>query len=146
MSEKAMEFDLHVEQVDAYEFRVRFDKPQYPEVRFDEPAPLGKDAFPNAARMLAATIGNCLSASLVFCMQRKNVKIEGMRTEVHVEVVRNERKRLRIGGVKVTLRPDVEASEELTACLDTFEDFCIVTQSVRGGIDVQVNVEPMGGV
>jgi hypothetical protein len=27
-------------------------------------------------------------------------------------------------------------------CLDLFEDFCIVTESVRKGIDVQVKVVP----
>lgn len=27
-------------------------------------------------------------------------------------------------------------------CLDVFEDFCVVTQSVREGIDVEVTVEP----
>ena len=32
----------------------------------------------------------------------------------------------------------------LLACLDGFEDFCVVTQSVREGLEVNVNVEAMG--
>jgi hypothetical protein len=34
--------------------------------------------------------------------------------------------------------------EALKACLETFEDFCVVTQSVRTGIDVAVNVTQAG--
>jgi hypothetical protein len=49
----AGEFILQVEQVDGFDFRVRFDKEQYPELRMDEPAPLGLDAAPNPARICA---------------------------------------------------------------------------------------------
>jgi hypothetical protein len=30
-------------------------------------------------------------------------------------------------------------------CLELFEDFCVVTQSVRAGINVEVDVEPTAG-
>jgi len=30
-------------------------------------------------------------------------------------------------------------------CLELFEDFCVVTQSVRAGIAVDVAVEPISG-
>ena len=63
MSDPVSEFGLRIEQVDGYEFRVRFDKEHYPEMRLDEPAPLGHDRAPNPARILAAAIGNCLAAS-----------------------------------------------------------------------------------
>ena len=33
------EFQISVEQISGYEFRVRFDKQQYPELLMDEPAP-----------------------------------------------------------------------------------------------------------
>lgn len=143
--EPAGEFTLHVEQVKGFEFRVRFDKEQYVELRMDEPTPLGHDTAPNPARILAAAIGDCLSASLVFCLKRRGIVVDGLRSEVHVQLVRNEDKRLRIGRVEVTIHPREPIPDEaLDACLSTFEDFCVVTQSVRTGIDVSVSVARSG--
>lgn len=138
----AGEFKLRIEQVDGYDFRVSFDKESYPELRMDEPPPLGRDSAPNPARILAAAIGDCLSASLVFCLKRRGVALSGLRSEVHVQLVRNERKRLRVGKVDVHLHPGSNVPQDvLDACLETFEDFCVVTQSVREGLDVRVHVE-----
>lgn len=135
-------FAVHVDRLDGYEFRVRFDKDHYDDLRLDEPPPLGKDTAPNAARILAAAIGNCLSASLVFCLQRSGVKIGKLTSDVNVELVRNPDRRLRVGRVDVTLRPEIESDRaELARCISTFEDFCVVTQSVRDGVDVHVRVE-----
>ena len=80
MSTKVHEFGISVERLSGYEFRVSFDKPQYASLTLDEPAPLGDDSAPNAARVLAAAIGNCLSASLVFCLSRSKVELESLRT------------------------------------------------------------------
>lgn len=144
MSELAHRFTIHVEQVDGFEFRVRFDKDQYTPLRMDEPAPLGQDAHPNAARILAAAIGNCLAASLVFCLKKqKAADPTPVTAEVDVEIVRTESRRLRIGKVDVTLHTSLREDDlALASCLGTFEDFCIVTQSVRSGIDVAVKVVP----
>jgi uncharacterized OsmC-like protein len=30
----------------------------------------------------------------------------------------------------------------MARCLEVFEDYCVVTQSVRDGIDITVSVEP----
>lgn len=144
MSPIVNEFSIQVEQIDGYEFRVRFDKDNFDELLLDEPPPLGKDTAPNAARILAAAIGNCLSASLVFCLKRSGVALAGLRSDVRVQIARNEAKRLRIGQVDVTLHPRIPdaARERFETCLGAFEDFCIVTQSVRQGVDVRVHVEP----
>jgi uncharacterized OsmC-like protein len=138
----AGQFALHIEQVEGYEFRVSFDKDQYESLLLDEPAPLGKDRHPNPARILAAAIGSCLSASLVFCLQRAKLAVSGMSSDIQVELVRNERNRLRVGKVEVTLHPELAADAGASAaCLEAFEDFCVVTQSVREGIDVRVHVD-----
>lgn len=132
---------LQIEQVDGFDFRVRFDKDHYPELRMDEPPPLGRDAAPNPARILAAAIGDCLSASLVFCLKRRGVVVNGLRSEVRIQLARNERKRLRVGRVEVSIHPHGPIPDDvLDECLKTFEDFCVVTQSVREGIDVAVEV------
>lgn len=135
-------FALRVEQVDGFEFRVQFDNDAFAPLTLDEPPPLGRDAAPNAARILAAAIGNCLAASLVFCLKKAHVATAGVAADVDVEIVRTETRRLRIGKVDVVLHTDISADDPgLTRCLGTFEDFCVVTQSVRSGIDVAVRVE-----
>ncbi|HEY2406589.1 MAG TPA: OsmC family protein [Polyangiaceae bacterium] len=140
MTQHVADFVVSVEHIDGYEFRVRFDKEQYEEVLADEPAPLGHDAAPNAARYLAAAIGNCLSASLLFCAHKAKTELAGLKSEVRVDLVRNEHKRLRIGGIDVKLMPELAAGD-LGPCLGAFEDFCVVTESVREGIDVNVSVQ-----
>jgi uncharacterized OsmC-like protein len=142
MSEVAAQFTIRVEQVRGYEFETCFDKEHYAPLKMDEPAPLGRDTAPNPARILAAAIGNCLSASLVFCAKRAGLSLEKVNAEVDVEVVRNENKRLRIGKIDVRLRPNApDDHPAMAGCIQAFEDFCIVTESVRSGIEVNVKVE-----
>lgn len=142
MTTAVSRFALRVEQVDGFEFRVKFDKEQFAPLLLDEPPPLGHDRAPNAARILAAAIGNCLAASLVFCLQRAKAEVTDVTADVEVEIVRSETRRLRIGKVDVTLHTRLPADHPaLTSCLATFEDFCVVTQSVRHGINVEVRVQ-----
>ncbi len=110
--------------------------------RMDEPAPLGEETGPNAARVLAAAVGNCLSASLIFCLRRGKVEPISLETRVEGEMVRDEDGRLRIERLDVSIDPRIheEDRRRLEHCLEHFESFCIVTQSVRAGIDVQVDV------
>lgn len=143
MSE-APTFSLDLQRREGFRFDVTFDDPSWPAVRMDEPEPIGDGTAPNAVRLLGAAIGNCLAASLLFCLQKSRVEVAGISAHVEGVVERNERGRLRVRGVHVTLRPTVEdvPLERLERCTEIFEDFCVVTGSVRGGIDVQVSVEP----
>lgn len=137
------EFELSLERQSGYAFDITFDKDHYPKLRVDEPAPLGEDSGPNPSRLLAASIANCLAASLLFCLQKKGHKADGMSARVKVELERNADRRLRIGHIDVTLNPHLTGgAEALSGCLDQFEEFCVVTQSVRNGLDVRVKVEP----
>ena len=138
-------FDLTMELQDGYRFLVDFAEPGVPPLLLDEPEPLGDGDGPNAARVLAAAVGNCLSASALFCLRRARIDVQGMRTTVSASLSRNESGRLRLGGIEVRITPVVDAAEHgrMRRCLELFEDFCVVTQSVRGGIEVDVAVEPV---
>lgn len=44
--------------------------------------------------------------------------------------------------VDIKAEPENEQDRErMKRCLDIFEDFCIVTQSVRKGVDVKVELQ-----
>src|SRR5574342_353253 len=104
MSEQ-LSFTIRFEQEEGYEFRVKFDWPNVPDLLVDEPAPLGASRGPNAARLVAAAIANCLSASLLFCMRDKFKQRPGrLRAEVTGQLTRSERGRLRIGSFDVLIR------------------------------------------
>jgi organic hydroperoxide reductase OsmC/OhrA len=113
----------------------------------DEPEPLGRRAGPNASRMLAVAAANCLSASLMFCVSKSKVPPQSMKTSVSCELVRNEKGRLRIGSMEVRLSvaADMEQSARLKRCLKLFEDFCVVSASIREGIPLAVTVENEAG-
>jgi organic hydroperoxide reductase OsmC/OhrA len=134
---------LHLELEDGYRFRVDLGE-GLPPVHMDEPPPLGRGDGPNASRLLGAAVGNCLSASLLFCLRKARVEVTSLSTEVVVVPQRNQAGRLRIGRIEVVLRPrlaDGSGEGRLQRCLGLFEEFCVVTASVRDSIDVRVTVE-----
>lgn len=135
---------VHLELEDGYRIRADFGEGQGVLV-MDEPAPLGEGSGPNASAVLAAAVANCLSASLVFCLRKAHVELESLDAEVDVTTARNERGRLRVSGLQVRLHPVPAAGQEgrVERCLGLFEDFCVVTEAVRGGIDVDVTVDGM---
>jgi organic hydroperoxide reductase OsmC/OhrA len=127
-----------------YQFLVRFDDVAgLPTLRCDEPAPLGSGQGPNAAAVLGAAVGNCLAASLAFCLRKARREPTNLTACVTTHVARNEKGRFRIAGIDVELDPEFSgAARNLqTRCPDLFEDFCTVTASIRHGIPVTVSLK-----
>jgi len=128
----AMEIDPHLAGVEPF--------------LMDEPPPLGEGRGTNPTRMLAAALASCLSASLLFSMRKMRIDVRDLRTRATGTLGRNERGRLRVSGVHVELMPTIARQdlERLPRCVEIFEDYCVVTQSVRPALDVTVTVTPTG--
>ena len=127
-----------------YEFVAEFnDLPNAPSILFDEPEPLGGSRAPNAAAVLGAAIGNCLAASLTFCLRRARMDVQDMTAEVTTHVAKNDHGRFRVREIEVERTPIVGADtgEKVDRCESLFEDFCIVTASVKHGIPVRVSLK-----
>lgn len=135
-------FEIALQQQDGYRFEVRFDSPAVPPLAVDEHPPLGQDAGPNPTRLLATAVAHCLSASLLFALRKFRNDPGPMRTVARVLMARNEAKRLRVGRIAVDLHLGKPAAElqMLDRILAQFEDFCTVTQSVRGAFPVDACV------
>jgi len=113
----------------------------------DEPPPLGQASGPTPSQLLAAAVGNCLSDSLLFALRKFKQKPEPIQTAVTATVDRNAENRLRIMQIEVKLKLGVpgESLAHLERVLEQFEEFCTVSQSVRQGIPVTVNVFDSNG-
>lgn len=130
-----------------FAFHVRFEGTALAELLTDESAPLGHDRGPNPSRMLLAAIANCLSASLLFAMRKHHNALEGLQAEIVALPTRNDAGRWRLprAAVELTLPGGAGAYAHLDRVLESFEEFCTVTQSVRQGIEVDVTVRDGDG-
>ena len=137
-------FAVTLSQLEKFRFLVDFNQDGVPDLVTDELIPLGDSTGPNPARLLAAAVGNCLSASFLFCLNKAHVDVQGIKCIVEGEMQRNEKGRLRISELRVRIEPGIDDTdlERIGRCVNLFEDFCIVTESVRSGIDVLVEIAP----
>ncbi len=132
-----------VELVRDYVFQAKFSGTDIV-LLLDEPPPLGTLVGPNASRMLSAAVGNCLSASLAFCLRKSRVDLRGIRTEVAPIVERNSEGFWRVVRLDAKIKVEVAESTDpsrLKRCLEIFEKYCVVTGAVRGGMEVETKVE-----
>ena len=132
---------VSLEQQEDFHFAVRFGE-NVPLLHTDEHPPLGKGAGPSPDQMLAAAVGNCMSASLLFALRKFKQAPEPIRTEVEATTGRNEANRLRVQriAVRITLGVPAAGLQHLDRALSQFEAFCTVGESVRQGIPVDVEV------
>lgn len=135
-----------LEQDGPYAFKVRFEGDIAP-ILTDEPAPLGEDRGPNPSAVLVTAIANCLASSLLFALRKFRNAPGPIRAEVVARRERNADGRWRIPRAEVTIQlsDDADAFEHLPRVIGQFEQFCVVTQSVRDGIDVAVTVKDRSG-
>jgi uncharacterized OsmC-like protein len=134
---------LTITQESEYAFRVAFDDTSLPPLLVDEPPPLGRGAGPDPGRLLAAAIGNCLGASLLFALRKFKNEPGTIVARVRADHARNEQGRQRIGkvAVEITLPEAAADYTQIERILAQFEQFCTVTESVRAGVPVEVTVK-----
>ena len=139
MSEKTITVDL-TQQAD-YRFEIDFGADMARLVG-DEPAPLGQGAGPSPMQLLCAAVGNCLADSLLFALRKFKQAPEPIRCTVTTEVGRNADNRLRVLKMTAAMTLGVPATqlEYLDRVLNTFEQYCTVTQSVGQGIPIELQV------
>lgn len=133
-------FEIQLERTHGFQFLTDFPGTEIQPLVVDEPAPLGTGTGPNPARLLGVAVGNCLSASLLFCLGKSRVEVGGITTKVVGTYRRDEKNRLRIGSFEVTIQIDIKDVPRANKCLEIYEDYCVVTASVRTAIDVNVSV------
>jgi len=141
----APDAETELEQVENYEFTVRFADSPYPGLTVDEPAPVGKDRGPNPVQALAMAVGHCMSSTLVNTLERAHVRVSPMHTRVRATIGVNDkgRRRVRALRVEISTQPLDEGDRaRFDHCVEIFADFCTVSGAVREGIVIDHRVGP----
>jgi uncharacterized OsmC-like protein len=137
-------FEIELELIDKLQFNVKFDLPNTPNIVMDEPPAFGGEGLgPNAARAIAAGVANCLSASLAFCLRKTKADLKGMRALAQGTIGREEGL-LRLQRIHVKIIPELGTEgdlKKLEKCRGLFEKYCIVTESLRKGLPITIDVE-----
>ena len=87
----------------------------------------------------------CLTASLLFCLNRARGQVGSIETTVEGKMRRNEKGRWRIAEINIDISPEIDMDEfgsQYKRCHRLFEDFCIVSKSIEEGIPINVEVKP----
>ena len=137
-----LEIDLRLDA--GFAHAVDFGLPGVEPLIVDEPPPLGEGRGPNPSRLLASAVASCLASSLLFCLRKSRIDVTALDTHVTGRLERNDRGRLRVAEIHVVLSPLMSEDDRarIGRCVEVFEDYCLVTQSVRDGIRVSVDIHP----
>lgn len=142
MSEPSFKVDIRL--IENYLFEIDFG--DFGNFMTDEPEPLGNGEGPNPARLLAASVANCLCASLLFAVRKFKEDPGTVTASVSGNMTRvNQRWRIERLDVAIQLGAKASDLPHLERALEQFEDFCVVTQSVRSGVPVAVTVTDKDG-
>jgi len=135
-----------ITQIEAYKFTVDFGQ-TIPALLVDETEPIGRGEGPSPEQVLLTGVVNCLCASLFFALTKFQQDAKGITAVGRCVIDRNEEGRLRVKGIEVSIELGAEASalSKIERVISQFENFCTVSESVKSGIPVTVEITDGGG-
>jgi organic hydroperoxide reductase OsmC/OhrA len=106
---------------------------------------------PDATQLLAMAVLGCLNASFIFCLNKRNLTIDDLEAQAEVSFKKNESGYIRVKKIDIKIRPksnDLDTLKRIQQCIKKvksgnmfFEESCIITSSVREGINVNVDID-----
>jgi len=99
---------------------------------------------PNPSKLLALSVLGCMSSSFAFCLQKKDFSLSDFRGKAFITSKRNEKGLWRIKEIKLELQPEIDTlkmRERADQCKKFFEQFCIISESIKEGIEITTNLK-----
>ncbi len=98
---------------------------------------------PNPSKLLALSVLGCMAASFAFCLQKKNFSLPHFDGKAVITSNRNEKGFWRVKKIDIILNPEIKNPEMLKRvdqCKKFFEQFCIISESIREGIEINTTI------
>ncbi len=98
---------------------------------------------PNPSKLLALSVLGCLAGSFTFCLQKKNISLSDIEGKAIITSKRNEKGFWRLKKIDIILNPNIDNPQmrkRADQCQKSFEQFCVISESIREGIDININI------
>jgi len=133
-------------------FKSNFDFEKTKEIFIDETLDKsGKLIGPDAASLIGMAITSCLSASFLFCLYKRNLSLDDLEAHADISFFQNDKGYTRIRKIDIKIVPkteDPDVLKRIKQCIREmrsgdmyFEETCIITPSVKEGININVEVD-----
>ena len=99
---------------------------------------------PSPVKLLALSVLSCLAASFEFCLEKKNLTLSDLEGKAEITIARNKKKFWRVKRIDIEILPKIDNPEirkRVDQCKQLFEQYCIISESLRKGIEINVNFE-----
>jgi len=99
---------------------------------------------PNPTSLLALSVLSCLAASFTFCLKKKGFTLKDLNGKAEVVIRRNEKGFWRIKSIYINITPKIDDPNMLKRadkCMKFFEQYCIISESLRDGMEVNVKID-----
>ena len=99
---------------------------------------------PNPSKLLALSVLGCLAASFTFCLQKRGFSLSDIDGRAIITSRRNEKGFWRLKNLEIILKPKIDNPEmrrRADQCKKFFERFCVISESIRDGIEINLNLD-----
>jgi len=136
-----------VESTEVYDVKVSWDGESGGDVIFEDHSlkidtpikygGLGNGLCPD--ELFFASIAGCLTTTFLFFKRKLRLKLNGLEISVQGEVDSHGSKGYFIGGIRATIRIEVNAGDEERAqrCSDLAKEYCHITRSIEGSLPLE---------
>ncbi|MFX0028358.1 MAG: OsmC family protein [Candidatus Hermodarchaeota archaeon] len=99
---------------------------------------------PSPAKLLGLSVLGCLAASFSFCLQKGGFSLPGLNGIAEVTIARNNKGFWRVNKIDIEMVPQIDTPEmrkRVNQCARFFEQYCIISESLRKGFEVNVHMK-----
>lgn len=138
---KSKFFEAELNWIKNFVFEITVD--DFPKFYMDELQPVGEDSAPNPADYLLVSVGGCIASSFLYSALKFSIPLKKLQVKVRGEYVRKNN-RIRVGKINVELHIDLDVEktsyEDLELCVNAFRKYCIISESVKEGIPMDISL------
>ncbi|MFX1377321.1 MAG: OsmC family protein [Promethearchaeota archaeon] len=125
-------------------FKCDLGNPKIDNLYIDEQnKPEQKKKGTSPVKLLALSVLGCLTASYSFCLKKQGFSISGLKGKAEVIIARGDKGFWRVKKIDIEMIPKIDTPEmrkRADQCKKFFEQYCIISESLRTGFEVNVNL------